>query len=179
MLSVWLAVLVARVGVGSLLILAGSLKLSTGNGPRQSWLEVYGLLPNKLLPIAAFAIAAAELIAGAALFLGAFGGYGAGAAATVLGLITATAGVTLLRGKRPSCGCFGRLSRDLLSWRIVIRNLVLTAIVLAVVPLGDTAFSIAATPIVFEGLAVGVAAAVIAAHAVYAREFDILRRGIA
>jgi uncharacterized membrane protein YphA (DoxX/SURF4 family) len=127
---VWLSLiwLGLRLLVGGLLVLAGSLKLSTHNGRR--WLEPYQLLPAWMLPIAATTIAVAELVAGAALLLGAFGALSAVGAAALLLLVTSAAAITLLRGKRPPCGCFGGLSNELLSWRIVVRNVVFVGLML-------------------------------------------------
>ena len=167
------AVLMVRVAVGSLLILAGSLKLSTGTSPRHRWLEAYDLLPTKLLPAAGVAIPIAELIGGVSLFLGAFGGLGAFTAAAVLGVVTAAAASALLRGKRPPCGCLGRMSRELLSWRIVTRNLVLTAILLAVALLGVTTPGIGAAPVIFQCFAVGTVVAALAAYALVPLGFSL------
>jgi uncharacterized membrane protein YphA (DoxX/SURF4 family) len=138
---VWLSLaLLCRLLVGALLILAGSLKLSSHGGRR--WLEPYRLLPPWLVAIAATAIALAELFTGTALVLGAFGIFSALGAAALLLVVTSSAAITLLRGKNPPCGCFGGLSKELLSWRIVVRNVMFVGLMLWIAMIGATPLSI-------------------------------------
>jgi hypothetical protein len=61
------------------------------------------------------------------------------AAVGALGLLvvlTAAVAANLLRGRRPECHCFGQLSSAPVSWRTVLRNVVLMVAAAAVVFIG-------------------------------------------
>jgi uncharacterized membrane protein YphA (DoxX/SURF4 family) len=126
-----------RLVVGGLLTAAGFSKASTSPDRRRALIGAYRLVPGRLLPLVAWLVPAVELVAGAAVLLGAFG-RGAAVAAD-LTLLPVTGAVTwgLVQGLEISCGCFGRLE-ELISWRIVARNLVLVSAAAAVAVHGVT-----------------------------------------
>jgi uncharacterized membrane protein YphA (DoxX/SURF4 family) len=110
-----------RVIIGMLLIVSGATKLAAGYSWRTKWLDGYGLMPSSWRPSAGLAFSSIEIIAGLLLATGVYPWLAMAALACATG-VTAYA---LSVGRRPSCGCFGRFSRDLISWRLVCRNLVL------------------------------------------------------
>ncbi|MEV4241260.1 MULTISPECIES: MauE/DoxX family redox-associated membrane protein [unclassified Nocardia] len=120
--------LVVRIGVGGLLILAGSAKAATSVSWRVEWLDSYQLLPHQVLRATAWLLPATEVVVGAMLALGAFDRGGALAAAAVLAMMTLAVTIALLRGQQVSCGCLGKVG-TLISWPVVARNLVLIAAV--------------------------------------------------
>src|SRR5262249_1608383 len=63
---------------------------------------------------------------GVLLCAGAFGRVGPVAAGLLLMVLTAAVTVMLARGMRVPCGCFG-IGEQLISWRIVVRDLLLIA----------------------------------------------------
>lgn len=118
--------LVVRAIVGGLFVAAGVAKLSATTHWRQAWLASYQLVPTMLVRPVAWGVPLSELVVGIVLVVSAFGRAGAVAAAAVLLVVTVAVISALMRGLRVSCGCFGTLG-DLISWRIVARNLVLIA----------------------------------------------------
>ena len=100
-------------------------------------LDGYALLPERLIGIAAVALAAAE--AGLAAALVAPASLGARspalvAIAALLGLYAAAIGVNLARGRRDiDCGCTGPAARQPLSGWLLARNALLGALSLACV----------------------------------------------
>ncbi len=121
--------LLVRAVAGTVLGVGGLAKLAMTSSERRRWLGSYRLFPEQLLPGASVVIAAFELSVGVALIFGAFGGLAEWMGSGFLLLVSAAVLVTLARGDRPECGCFGRLSHELISVRIVLRN---TALSLAV-----------------------------------------------
>jgi putative oxidoreductase len=167
---VWLALdIVARLTAGGIFFSAGAAKLSSPATWRQLWLAAYQLLPRPLVRPAARLLPAAELTAGTALLTGAFGPAGLAAAAGLLVLLTFAVVTALLRHLEISCGCTGRLSGQV-SWRVVVRNLVLLGLlVLPAWPGGPAAAPVASVaglpwPVQLAGLALVTAAV----HGIYA-----------
>ncbi len=122
------AALLGRVVVGTVLIVAGVLKLRLG---RQNFLaEIigYGLLP----PFAARAVGQGlpilEVGLGACLIAGIAPTLSAVAAAALLTVFTAVIVLGLKSGRLHTCGCFGR-TREL-RWQLVWRNTSLAALLL-------------------------------------------------
>jgi hypothetical protein len=64
----------------------------------------------------------------------------------LLVIVTAAVVSGLVRGLEISCGCYGRLG-DLISWRVVVRNLVLVAMAAAVAAQGVSTASAGSWPI--------------------------------
>jgi len=151
--------LTVRLLVGGVLTLAGAAKLLGDSGARTKWLQAYGLIPAPLVGAVAVGLASLELLAGAALLLGFGGVLSIALGGTVLVLITGGAAVTLARGKRPDCGCFGRWAREQLSWRVVFRNLALVGMLAVIGGFGLTQPGIAGLPLAAQAFLVASLAA--------------------
>jgi hypothetical protein len=117
--------LLTRAIVGGLLCLGAVAKIAMTDEDRLSWLASYRLLPGGLVRPLARLLPVIELAIGSALLLGAFGPLPAlSACGLILGISVAT-GIALARGERPECGCFGRISHQLISAKILLRNIAL------------------------------------------------------
>lgn len=88
------------------------------------------MVPVWARPLVAVALPVAEVMVAVLLFTGAFTPLGAVAAGALLAVSTVAVTVMLARGVEASCGCFG--GGQSLSWRMVVRNLVLLACCAAV-----------------------------------------------
>jgi Methylamine utilisation protein MauE len=152
---------VVRLLIGGLLVVAGAGKLMTGAAERERWLRAYGILPSSIVPPAAVAVSAAELLAGTALILGLGGQLSIGLGAAALVLVTGGATLALARGRRPDCGCFGRWASAQLSWWVVIRNLALIALLAVIGGKGLVQPGIAAWPIASQVVAMAAVASAI------------------
>jgi methylamine utilization protein MauE len=122
--------LLVRAAAGAILGAGGFAKLAMPGSERRLWLASYALLPSRWVPVTSAAIPIAELALGAALISGALSPAPALAGAALLLVVTSAVVVTIARGKRPECGCFGRLSRELISVSIVWRNVALTVLLI-------------------------------------------------
>ncbi|MEP7026558.1 MAG: MauE/DoxX family redox-associated membrane protein, partial [Actinomycetota bacterium] len=161
----WLALdIVARLAVGGILFSAGAAKLASAATWRQLWLAAYRLLPRPLVRPAAMLLPTVEITVGAALLAGASAAFAAAAALlAVLALAVTTA---LLRQLEISCGCTGRLGGRV-SWRVVLRNLVLIALV-ALPAWHGPGHALAVTGLPWPVQLTAVVLAVAAVHAGYA-----------
>jgi hypothetical protein len=74
------------------------------------------------------ALVIAELLIAALLIYPATQLIGAASALGVLTLFTFAVAGQLLRGRKPSCACFGALTQSAISWKSVVRNLTLMAV---------------------------------------------------
>jgi hypothetical protein len=118
--------IVVRGVVGVFMLLAGVAKLSAGPVWRAKWLGAYRLVPSRAVGAVAFWVAVAEVLGGAVVLAGAGNRAGLVAAAGLLFLVTGAVAVSLARGLRVPCGCLGSFGQ-LITWRIVVRNLVMLA----------------------------------------------------
>ncbi|MEV6554369.1 MauE/DoxX family redox-associated membrane protein [Nocardia sp. NPDC051756] len=135
----WIGVeLLIRTIVGGLFVAAGFAKLSATARWRQEWVASYELVPGALVRPAATAVPLVELATGIWLLLGAFGPTSVWVAVAVLLVVTAAVISALMRRLGVPCGCFGMLG-ELISWRIVVRNLVLVASLIGLAVHGLTA----------------------------------------
>ena len=82
-------------------------------------------MPEWLIPALATALPLAELLTALALLPQATALYGAIGAAALLALFIGAVGVSLLRGRRPDCHCFGQLHSEPVGWQVLARNAVL------------------------------------------------------
>ncbi|MCP2279718.1 MauE/DoxX family redox-associated membrane protein [Nocardia amikacinitolerans] len=129
---IWIVVeLFVRLAIGGLLVLAGIAKFSTTAAWRVDWLDSYKLLPRPFLLPMAWLMPLTEVVVGVMLALGAFGRAGAIAAIATLGMVTAAVVIALIRGQEVSCGCLGKVG-TLISWPVVVRNMVLVAALVVV-----------------------------------------------
>jgi Methylamine utilisation protein MauE len=86
----------------------------------------YHLLPDRLVRPAAYSLPPIEAALGAALLLRAGSLWPESAAAALLLLFALAMGVNIARGRRHiDCGCFQSALKQSLSWKLVVRNLVL------------------------------------------------------
>jgi hypothetical protein len=128
---VWLAFdLAARLVVGGSLLLAGLAKIISTVAWRQLWLACYRLLPRWLVRPAALALPTAELACGLAVLAGVLGPASLLAGAGLLALLAVAVGSALARQPEISCHCLSMVG-EVISWRGVIRNLILAAAAVA------------------------------------------------
>jgi len=118
-----------RLLLGGLLVTAGAVKLAATPAWRRVWLGAYRLVPRGLVTPAAWLLSVLEVTTGLVIALGAFSRAGAIAVGILLLVVTGAAVSALFRGLAIPCGCFGRV-RELLSWRVVGRNVSLIALAL-------------------------------------------------
>lgn len=114
--------------------LAGVTKLLDLRGSRQS-LKDFGV-PEILIPAIAIALPVAELTTAIALLPGATALYGAASAVMLLAGFTGAVGVSLLRGRRPDCHCFGQLHSQPVGWQVLARNGALLSLAVFVIVRG-------------------------------------------
>jgi uncharacterized membrane protein YphA (DoxX/SURF4 family) len=134
----WMVLLAigARICLSCVLIAAGVSKAMLGTTSTARVIEAFRLAPQPLVPLIAVALPIAELCLGAALLAGVWVEVTDRAAIALISVLTAVAGITLARGLRPSCGCFGRAFEAVISPNVVARNLVLIVLLLFVLRLG-------------------------------------------
>lgn len=123
--------------LAAVLITSGVLKLRDRSGTREA-VTGFSIIPAALVvPIAMF-LPVVEVGLGLALLV-VWGRLFAVAALLSLALMTAFAvvvGVSLARGERPTCHCFGEASSEPISTGTVVRNVALVAVALVAVALG-------------------------------------------
>jgi Methylamine utilisation protein MauE len=124
---VWLAFdLAARLVIGGSLLLAGLTKIISTVAWRQLWLACYRLLPRPLVRSAALALPTAELACGLAVLAGVLGPASLLAGAGLLALLATAVATAMVREPEISCHCLN-MTGEVISWRGVIRNLILAA----------------------------------------------------
>jgi uncharacterized membrane protein YphA (DoxX/SURF4 family) len=115
--------LVARFGVGLILVLAGVAKLLAGRQVVERLVSGYGIVPERAAPWTARALPVVEISVGAWLLVGLFIQAAAAAGMVLLVGLSAAVAQALLRGLVLPCGCFGGADpARSISWRIVVRN---------------------------------------------------------
>ena len=105
--------------------MAAVAKLADRDGARQA-AQALGV-PLALAPPVAAGLPVAELAVAVALLFRRAAVTGAVGALVLLGFFVAGISVTLARGRRPDCRCFGQLHRTPVTWRTLLRNLALAA----------------------------------------------------
>jgi peroxiredoxin len=115
-----LTLLTARLLLAAVFLLAGVAKLVDRKETTKS-LRDFGLPPglaqavSRLLP-------AGEIVAAAALVPVSTAWYGACGAVALLSIFTIGIGVSMARGRRPDCRCFGQLHSAPVGWPTLVRN---------------------------------------------------------
>ena len=137
-----LLVWVARIVVGSFLLVAGIAKWRLGAHIFARAIRGYRLLPADLPDGVARVLPYAEMSVGAALLLGAVLPTAAFCAASLLTLFATAMASALARGFEPDCGCTS-IRGQRVSWTLVYRNLGLGALLVPVA--GDSASAFAGT----------------------------------
>src|SRR5258707_6625444 len=118
-----LTLLTARLLLAAVFFLAGVTKLADRKGTAKS-LRDFGLSPrlaeavSGLLPMGEIVVAAALVPVGTAW-------YAACGAIALLGIFIIGIAVTMARGQRPDCRCFGQLHSAPVGWSTLARNSVL------------------------------------------------------
>lgn len=114
-----------RLLLAAVFLFAGGAKIVNPAGLREV-LPDFGLPSRFGVPVAKF-LPLIELIVAAALIPSSTAWYGASGALALLTLFTIAAGIALLRGRKPDCGCFGQLHSTPIGSSTLIRNGVLAA----------------------------------------------------
>jgi peroxiredoxin len=143
------ALLAARLVLAAVFCAAGAAKLSGRAGTRAT-AAAFGV-PAPLAGAVALALPAAELLVAAALIPASTAAPAGWAALALLAVFAAAVAVSLARGRRPDCPCFGQLTAAPIGWRTLARNAVLAAVAAFVAiggwPAGGTSLgALAATP---------------------------------
>ena len=115
--------LLARVVLAAVFAVAGIAKLLDPAGSRKS-LRDFGV-PDALARPFAVLLPLAELICSGALLFDASAGWGAKGVAVLLILFIAGIGISLARGRKPDCHCFGQLGSEPVGAWTLVRNVVL------------------------------------------------------
>jgi uncharacterized membrane protein YphA (DoxX/SURF4 family) len=123
--------LVDRVVLAAVFLTSGFTKLGSRQRFRQD-LSAFGV-PNRAAALIAPLLPCVELIVALLLLTPYLSWWAALCALTLLLIFTAAIAINLARHQRPSCNCFGALSRHPIGGGTVVRNVIL--IVMASVPL--------------------------------------------
>jgi uncharacterized membrane protein YphA (DoxX/SURF4 family) len=136
------AILLARIVVGTFLLVAGIAKWRRGTRSFARAIRGYRLMPADLPDGVARVLPWAEMAIGAALLVGAVQSTAAFCAAALLTLFATAMASTLARGFAPECGC-ASAGGQRVTWTLVYRNLALGALLVPVA--GDSALAVAGT----------------------------------
>jgi methylamine dehydrogenase accessory protein MauD len=120
-----LALLAARLLLAAVFVLAGVTKFVDRRGSTKA-LNGFGLPPGLAQPLSLL-LPAAEIVVAVALVPVAFAWYGACGALALLSIFAIGISVTLARGRRPDCRCFGQLHSAPVGWATLVRNGILAA----------------------------------------------------
>jgi len=125
------ALLIARLLLAAVFAVAALAKLGDRRGARQALVD-FGV-PMALAPALAVLLPPSELAIAVALVVVPWAWYGAVGALALLGLFTAAIVVSLARGRRPDCHCFGQVSSGPIGWGTLVRNIILVSLAAFVV----------------------------------------------
>lgn len=114
------SVLLVRLVLAGVFLLAGIAKLADRDGVRRMVVE-FGS-PARLAAPLAWALICTELGASVALLVGRVARVGGLAALVLLIGFAAAVAISVTRGRRPECRCFGRLHATEVGWVTVARN---------------------------------------------------------
>jgi thiol-disulfide isomerase/thioredoxin/uncharacterized membrane protein YphA (DoxX/SURF4 family) len=118
--------LIARIVLAAVFLVAGIAKLRDFAGTRHG-LGEFGAPANLAGPFAVI-LAATELIVSVALLPAMTASAGALAALVLLVLFTVAIAANLAQGRAPQCHCFGQMQSTPVSWKTIVRNLVLSSV---------------------------------------------------
>lgn len=124
-------VVAARVLLVAVFATAGIAKARDQASTRRSVID-FGV-PDRLAPVVAVALVAAELATGALLCWSASARLGGGAALVLLGVFCAAAAANLVRGRAPECNCFGQVHSQPVGPGLLVRNACFAVAALVVV----------------------------------------------
>ena len=129
--------LISRLLLAGVFFISGVAKLLDRAGSRTS-LRDFGV-PAALVPALVWVLPAAEFTCAAMLLAPPLAWWGAIGAAALLAAFTLGISVSLLRGKKPVCHCFGQLSSEPVGSSTLVRNVGLLAIAALIVWQRDVA----------------------------------------
>lgn len=132
-----IVLLAARVILALVFVVAGVAKLADQPGSRQA-LGEFGV-PSLIAGPLGLILPLIELMVGLALVVATSAWFGAIAALLLLLLFAAAIGVSLARGRRPTCHCFGQLSAGPTGTPTLVRDLIFAALAAFVVAFGPEA----------------------------------------
>jgi len=121
-----IALLVARLVLATVFGAAGAAKVSGREGIRVT-AAAFGV-PAGLTGPVTLALPAAELLIAAALIPASGAALAGWAALALLAVFSATVAISLARGRRPDCYCFGQFTAAPIGWRTLARNVALAAV---------------------------------------------------
>jgi peroxiredoxin/uncharacterized membrane protein len=130
-----IVILAARLVLAAVFAVAGVAKLLDRKGSAKSLAE-FGV-PAGLAPAMGVVLPVVELACAVALVVDAWAWWAACGVAALLVVFIAAIGVSLARGRRPDCHCFGQLSSSPVSGKTVARNVVLVVLAGVVVVPGQ------------------------------------------
>lgn len=116
----------AALSLATVLVVSGAAKLLDRRGSAAT-LSGFGV-PERLVPAAGLGLPFAELGIAAALLVPATARAGAAAALVLFAAMTVAVGWTLARGRRPDCGCFGKLHSSPIGRTTIARTLALSSL---------------------------------------------------
>ena len=123
---------IARIAVGLILLLAGGAKIFSGRRYVQDLVSAYRILPGWSLRPIALGLPWVEISLGVLLIADVFAGPVAAAGAALLAAFSLAVGATLRRGDTAPCGCFGSALPSRTSWSLVGRNVLMVIVLIAV-----------------------------------------------
>jgi thiol-disulfide isomerase/thioredoxin/uncharacterized membrane protein YphA (DoxX/SURF4 family) len=124
-------VILARLALTAVFALAGISKLASISSTRESVIQ-FGV-PPRIATVFTIGLVTCELAVAIALIPPTTAWYAAIAATALLALFSLAIAANLLRGKRPTCNCFGQLHPTEIGWPTFARDLVLVVIALSIV----------------------------------------------
>lgn len=130
-----LMVFVARVVLAIVFAVAGFAKLADRKGTRA--LAVDFGVPASFAGVFEWLLPIAELICAGALLPAASATLGAMATFGMLVIFIVAIGVSLARGRRPECHCFGQIHSAPVGWTTIARNVVLSGLAVFVIVEGQ------------------------------------------
>lgn len=125
---------ILRVCLAAVFALAGATKVLDQRGARQS-LTGFGV-PDALVPFSAILLPLGELLTAILLLPSRTAMLGAIGASALLATFIVGIVISLARGRRPPCHCFGQLHSEPVGWRVLVRNGALLVLATAVVVAG-------------------------------------------
>lgn len=128
------ALLLVRLLLTATFALAGITKLADPAGTRKSILD-FGAPAFLALPLALL-LPWVELACAVALIPAGSAWWGAAGTLALLLLFIAGVGISLVRGRRPDCHCFGQLYSSPIGWKTIARNAVFSGMAVVILSQG-------------------------------------------
>lgn len=141
--------LICRLLLAGVFVLSGVAKLLDRAGSRTS-LRDFGV-PAAFAPAFAWLLPVAELACATMLLVPAVAWWGAVGGGALLVVFTLGISVSLLRGRKPACHCFGQLSSEPVGASTVVRNIALLVVAALIVWQRDVAAESGMSAVAGEG----------------------------